>query len=175
MGLTMAAAPDSAHRVRLLPLQIDDLDAAVALERRTYSTPWSESVFRDELAADHRLYLKAVDQDSTLVGYAGLMEVGDEAHITTVVVDPDHRHGRVGTRLVLALIDAAIAHGARSLTLEVRVSNAAAQALYRRFGMGPVGVRKGYYVDEDALIMWAHEIDSEEYAERLDEIRRGIT
>jgi ribosomal-protein-alanine N-acetyltransferase len=71
---------------------------------------------------------------------------------------------------MLRLVSAALEAGARSLTLEVRVSNAAAQALYRRFGMAPVGVRKAYYVDEDALIMWAHEIDSDEYAQRLDAI-----
>jgi ribosomal-protein-alanine N-acetyltransferase len=102
------------------------------------------------------------------------MEVGDEAHITTVVVDPQHRGGRVGTRLMLQLVGAAVERGARSLTLEVRVSNAAAQALYRRFGMAPVGLRKRYYSDEDALVMWAHEIDSPEYAARLEEIRREL-
>lgn len=170
-----STSPDrSHHSVRLLPLTLDDLDDVVALEARTYSTPWSERVFRDELTTDNRSYLKAVDVSGRLVGYAGLMEVGEEAHVTTVVVDPDHRGGRVGTRLMLSLVTNAIERGAGSLTLEVRVSNAAAQALYRRFGMAPVGVRKGYYLDEDALVMWAHEIDSAEYAARLDDIRQEL-
>ncbi|MEX1271287.1 MAG: GNAT family N-acetyltransferase, partial [Acidimicrobiia bacterium] len=100
--------------------------------------------------------------------------VSDEAHITTVVVDPVHRQARVGTRLMLALIDHALASGAGALTLEVRVSNEAAQALYRRFGMAPVGVRKQYYRDEDALIMWVHDIDSDAYSDRLTTIKAAV-
>lgn len=170
-----STSPDRSHQeVTLLPLTLDDLEDAVALEARTYSTPWSEQVFREELTADNRSYLKAVDDEGRLVGYAGLMEVGEEAHVTTVVVDPDHRGGRVGTRLMRSLVISAIDAGARSLTLEVRVSNAAAQSLYRRFGMAPVGVRKGYYLDEDALVMWAHEIDAPEYVDRLDDIGRDL-
>ncbi len=157
----------------LAPLTESDLPQAMDLERRTYSTPWSERVFRDELEAPGRTYVKAV-AGGRLVGYAGLMMVGDEAHITTVVVDADHRGGGVGTRVVLELVDVALSAGAHSLTLEVRVSNQAAQALYRRFGMSPVGVRKKYYVDEDALIMWAHDIDSDAYTERLAGIRESL-
>lgn len=157
----------------LAPLSEEDLPQVVALERRAYSTPWSERVFRDELEAPGRTYIKAV-AGAGLVGYAGLMMVGDEAHITTVVVDAEHRGGGVGTRLVLELVEVALRSGAHSLTLEVRVSNRAAQALYRRFGMSPVGVRKKYYVDEDALIMWAHDIDSDAYSERLEHIRQSL-
>lgn len=159
--------------LELLPLTAEDVEDAVALEARTYSTPWTERVFRDELEAPGRTYIKATES-GRLLGYAGLLAVGDEAHITTVVVDAEHRGGGVGTRLVLELIGRALRSGGRSLTLEVRVSNEAAQALYRRFGMSPVGVRKKYYVDEDALIMWAHDIDSEEYAERLSAIREEL-
>jgi ribosomal-protein-alanine N-acetyltransferase len=157
----------------LASLTESDLPQAMDLERRTYSTPWSERVFLDELEAPGRTYIKAT-AGGVLVGYAGLMMVADEAHITTVVVDAGHRGGGVGTRLVLELVGVALADGAHSLTLEVRVSNRAAQALYRRFGMSPDGVRKKYYVDEDALIMWAHDIDSEAYAERLAEIRDSL-
>lgn len=157
----------------LARLTDDDVADAVELEERAYATPWSERVFRDELAAPGRTYLKAVDQ-GRLVGYAGLMLLGEEAHITTVVVDPSHRGGGIGTRLMLELVTGAVTGGARSLTLEVRVSNAAAQALYRRFGMAPVGVRKRYYVDEDALIMWVHDIGSEGYAGRLESIRQEL-
>lgn len=160
--------------IDLVPLTPADLDEVIALEQATYPTPWSEQVFRDELGAENRSYLKAVDGAGRLVGYAGLMEVADEAHITTVVVDPNHRGDRIGTRLMLDLVTGAIERGASSLTLEVRISNGAAQALYRRFGMAPVGVRKGYYVDEDALIMWAHEIDSVGYAARLASIREEL-
>ena len=93
-------------------------------------------------------------------GYAGLLMVADDGHITTVAVDPAwHRHG-IGTRLLLAAGRAAPWRGAEQLTLEVRCRNAGAQALYRRFGFAPAGVRKAYYADngEDALVMWAHDI-----------------
>jgi ribosomal-protein-alanine N-acetyltransferase len=159
--------------IELTPLTEADLEDAVALEARTYATPWAEKVFRDELAAPGRTYIKAIE-GSRVVGYGGLMVVGDEAHITTVVVDASHRGAGVGTRLMLELIDYALAAGAANLTLEVRVSNRAAQALYHRFGMAPVGLRKKYYVDEDALIMWAHDIRSPEFARRLAGIRERL-
>ena len=84
-----------------------------------------------------------------------------DGHVTTIAVDPAwHRHG-IGTRLLLALAREAIARGATALTLEVRLSNQGAQELYRRFGFTAVGVRKGYYADtgEDALVMWAYEVE----------------
>ena len=102
------------------------------------------------------------------------MLVLPEAHITSVTVDPSRRGREMGTRLMLALADAARAAGARSLTLEVRASNKSAQSLYTKFGMAPVGIRKRYYRDEDALIMWVHDIETAEYRQRLDEIRTGI-
>lgn len=151
----------------------DDLPAVTALERATYATPWSEQVFRDELAQPDRIYLVAFD-GGALAGYAGLMMVGPEAHVTTVAVDDDWKGKRVGTALMLRLVDGAIVNGAAHLTLEVRASNVIAQDLYRRFGMAPVGVRKNYYQNEDALIMWAHDIGGPEYGERLAQIREGL-
>ncbi len=154
-------------------LTTDDVPAAAKLEALVYSQPWSEAMFREEISQPYRTYL-AAEVDGTLAGYGGVMVVGDEAHITTVVVDPDRRGHRLGTRLMLGLVDAALESDARSLTLEVRVSNQAAQALYRRFGMAPVGVRKQYYRDEDALIMWVHDIDGEEFQDRLTDIRSSL-
>lgn len=151
----------------------DDVDRAVELEARVYNQAWSAGIFRDELGQPSRRYLVA-EADGGLVGYGGVMVTGDEAHITTVVVDPARRKERLGTRLMLALSDFARDMGATSLTLEVRSSNTAAQALYRRFGLAPVGVRKQYYRDEDALIMWVHDIDGPEYAERLAAIREEL-
>ena len=151
----------------------DDIEGAAALEARVYPQAWSTAVFRDELGQPSRRYLVA-EVDGVLAGYGGVMVTGEEAHITTVVVDPARRQERLGTKLMLALVDLARESGADSLTLEVRTSNHAAQALYRRFGMAPVGVRKQYYRDEDALIMWVHDIDGEEYSERLAGIREEL-
>jgi ribosomal-protein-alanine N-acetyltransferase len=100
----------------------------------------------------------------------------DDGHVTTIAVDPRwHRH-KIGTRLLLALAREAIDRGATGLTLEVRLSNLGAQALYRRFGFEPVGVRTGYYVEtkEDALIMWAHEVDQPGYTKLLDALDRQV-
>lgn len=157
----------------ICPLAPEDLDAVVELERATYSTPWSRAVFEDELAQPGRIYLVARDERG-VAGYAGLLVVGEEAHVTTVAVAADRRGRLIGTRLMVELVSQVIDAGARHLTLEVRPSNTGAQALYRRFGMAPVGVRKNYYPDEDALIMWVHDIDTPDYAALLADIRGGL-
>ena len=110
------------------------------------------------------------------MGFAGLMLVAGDGHITNVGVDEACRRQAIATRLVLELARRALAEGAVALTLEVRVSNDAAQALYRRFGFVPAGVRKAYYADtnEDALIMWANDIDTPEYRARLFEIEAAL-
>ena len=96
-----------------------------------------------------------------LIGFAGMWMAFDEAHITTIGIDPGHRGLGLGELLLLCMVDAAIARGARWLTLEVRVSNVAAQTLYRKYGFSVRGSRKRYYSDnnEDALIMWSPELD----------------
>src|SRR5262249_47535806 len=97
-------------------------------------------------------------------------------HVTTIAVDPAWHRQQVGTRLMLNLARASVGRGARHLTLEVRVSNAAAQAMYRRFGFETAGVRKNYYAEtnEDALVMWVYDIDGLAYSDRLVAIEAGI-
>lgn len=147
------------------PLTIDDLQAVVLLEAENAPAPWSEGVFRNELAAENRIYL-AADEEG-VVGFAGAMLVADEAHVTNLLVDPPWRRRGIGFELMRSLIEAAVEAGARHLTLEVRSRNEAARALYTRVGLAPVGVRQGYYGDDDALILWAHDIDGDEYLARL--------
>jgi ribosomal-protein-alanine N-acetyltransferase len=140
------------------------------IEEQTSSTPWSLGLFLAEVRRDERDYIVALsDDDERVLGFAGLLYVVDEGHVTTVSVDPKVQRGRIGTRLMLELARRAITRGSDSITLEVRASNKPALALYRRFGFAPSGVRKDYYKDptEDALVLWAHEIDSPAYAERL--------
>ena len=145
--------------------ELSDVSAAVALEAANQPNPWSEGVFRGELAAENREYL-VVDGDG-LIGFGGVMVIGEEAHITNLLVDPDRRGQGHGRALMFRLVQAAIDRGARHLTLEVRSKNEEARKLYGSFGLVPVGVRPGYYGDDDALIMWAHDIDLPEYEEGL--------
>lgn len=147
------------------PMTTDDLGEVVALEAANQPRPWSEQIFRDELAAENRVYLVAVDEG--VVGFGGVMLVGDEAHVTNLFVDPDRRRRGVGRSLMIALAGAAVDGGARHLTLEVRKTNHAARSLYAWMGMAPVGVRPDYYGDDDALVMWVHDIDRPGFLEGL--------
>jgi [ribosomal protein S18]-alanine N-acetyltransferase len=111
-----------------------------------------------------------------IVGYGGLWLTVEDAHVTTIAVDPAHRGKGVGELLLNALIDHAYELGGRQITLEVRVSNTAAQQLYVKYGFQPAGKRPRYYTDngEDALIMWTDSIDAPEYRARLSELRRQL-
>jgi ribosomal-protein-alanine N-acetyltransferase len=162
--------------VQIQPMRRRHLRAVLRIEQQVYPRPWSSSLFLSELALrSTRAYLVArVGRD--VVGYAGLMMTLDDGHVTTIAVDPRwHRH-KIGSRLLLVLAREGIRRGAASLTLEVRMTNKPAQDMYRRFGFVPVGVRKNYYqeVNEDALVMWAHDVDEPAYSELLDSIESGI-
>jgi [ribosomal protein S18]-alanine N-acetyltransferase len=148
------------------PIRDTDLAAVVALETSNQPAPWSEGVFVDELAADNRIYL-LVEEDDRVLAYGGVMVVADEAHVTNLLVDPAARRRGLGRALLTSLITSAVEAGARHLTLEVRASNQPARALYADLGLAPVGVRPGYYGDEDALILWVHDIDRPEFLESL--------
>lgn len=110
------------------------------------------------------------DGTADVVGYAGFWLMVEEAHISTVATHPQWRRRGIGELLLIALIDAAAAIGARWMTLEVRVSNAGAQALYRKYGFEVTGTRRHYYTDnnEDALIMTTPLITTLEYQMKLD-------
>ena len=144
-----------------------DIGSVAALEAACRPRPWSEKIFADELAAENRLYMLA-EESGALAGYGGLMLVGEEAHVTNLLVAPEFRRRGVARRLMADLIAAAVARGARHLTLEVRSKNQAARRLYAGLGLVPVGIRSGYYGDDDALILWAHDIDRLEFLEGLE-------
>jgi [ribosomal protein S18]-alanine N-acetyltransferase len=152
------------------------LRAVVQIEEDAYPRPWSATLFLSELAQRGTRRYMVATLGPLLVGFCGLMIVGDEGHITTVTVSPDwHRRG-IGTLLMLDMAGAAPTLGVRHMMLEVRVGNDAAQSLYRRFGFAPVGVRRNYYTEtgEDAIVMWARDIDTPAYAERLASIEAAL-
>lgn len=145
-------------RVCTQPMRTSDLQRVREIEEASFPVPWPRDAYRAEIE-DNKVawYIVARDEQSQAVGFAGMWVIFDEAHITTLAVDPLRRRQGIGERLLLALIDLAIARGARWMTLEVRPSNRAALALYREFGFRDVAVRRRYYSDngEDALVMWS--------------------
>jgi ribosomal-protein-alanine N-acetyltransferase len=148
----------------------------VRIEEAAYPRPWSATLFLSELAQRSSRRYTVATIGPIVLGYAGLMMVDDEGHVTTLTVDPGWHHRGIGTVLLADLARAAPGLGVRHLTLEVRVGNTPAQALYRRFGFAPVGVRKNYYAEtgEDALIMWVRDIDTPAYAGRLASIEAHV-
>jgi len=134
-----------------------DVGELLEIEREQFPEPWSRRMLLDELAqGESRRYTVAVD-DGVVIGYLGLMFVLDEVHVNTIGVRARVARRGVATSLLEESLAVAVGRGATRATLEVAVSNTAAQALYRRFGFAPVGVRRNYYsrVGEDALVLWA--------------------
>ena len=162
--------------VHVAPMRRRHLRSVLSIESQVYPRPWTMSLFLSELGlrGTRAYFVAKVGRD--VVGYAGLMVTIDEGHVTTIAVDPAwHRH-QIGTRLLLAVSREAVAREVNALTLEVRVSNTGAQAMYRGFGFEAVGIRKGYYAEtnEDALVMWARGADRPDHVERLARIEAGI-
>jgi ribosomal-protein-alanine N-acetyltransferase len=136
-----------------------DIPQVAEIERQSFTLPWAESAFQNELQYKERsVYLVAVDEAERdlVLGYGGYWKIVDEAHITNVAVRKDYRGRRLGRKLMEEIIRSAISNGMLHITLEVRTSNSVALALYESLGFACVGARKGYYSDtgEDALIMW---------------------
>jgi ribosomal-protein-alanine N-acetyltransferase len=155
--------------VIIAPLRTRDLKGILRIEEMVFPQPWSHRLFVEELAQRKSRAYRAAWVDRTIVGFAGQMFIDDEAHVNNIAVDPSW-HGRgLGAVILADLVRTALARGARHLTLEVRVGNDPAIALYHRFGMAPVGVRRNYYpvTGDDALVMWVRDIDSPEYGNRL--------
>ena len=143
--------------LELRALGLADLRAIETIERRSYPTPWSRSMFAGELAKPSSISLGAFEPDThELLGYLIISRYVDAWHVMNLAVDPDHWRKGIGRQLLERLFEDTERDLERGITLEVRVSNAAAIRLYRALGFQPTGIRRGYYTDnrEDALIMW---------------------
>jgi ribosomal-protein-alanine N-acetyltransferase len=143
------------------PMETDDVAAVHEIERLSFRTPWPAYAFEQELQGNRLARYLVARAGDRVVGFAGIWLMVDDAHVTTFGVHPDWRRQGIGRQLLLNLAELSAAIGARRMTLEVRVSNEAAQALYRSFGFEVVGRRPRYYTDdgEDALIMTTPELD----------------
>jgi ribosomal-protein-alanine N-acetyltransferase len=138
-------------------LQLRDLGAIDVIEKQSYPTPWSRSMFAGELAKPSSICLGAYDEETNgLVGYLIISRYVDAWHVMNVAVAPEHRRHGIASDLMERLFELTTGDGRRGYTLEVRVSNEAAIRLYERLGFRARGIRRGYYTDnrEDALVMW---------------------
>lgn len=142
-------------RVVVEPMRIEDVAAVHEIERLSFRTPWPAYAFEQELRGNRVARYLVARAGERVVGFAGLWLMVDEAHITTFGVHPDWRRQGIGRQLLLNVAELSIGIGALRMTLEVRESNVAAQALYRAFGFEIAGRRRAYYTDdgEDALVM----------------------
>lgn len=152
-------------------MTLDDIPAVISLEERSFPTPWSALSYRRELQKNdlsHYWVIRNVAPSCALpplLAYGGYWILGEEAHISTIASHPDYRRCKLGEWLLLKLMADARQHGAREVTLEVRVSNAAAIGLYLSLGFQEVGIRKQYYSStwarpaEDALLLTIFALD----------------
>lgn len=186
------------------PMRVEQLDQVRRIERVCFPTPWPRNAYRREILKNERAHYLVVRTTSEqaprprrrqfplsnllfgrseardVVGYCGVWVMMDEAHITTIAVDPDYRRLGLGQLLIIQMARIALQARATRMTLEVRMSNEHAQALYRKYGFSDGGIRPRYYSDdfEDALIMRSEELGSCSFAERIDageaELRRRL-
>ncbi len=147
----------TASKVEIRRLELLDLNAIERIERDSYPTPWSRSMFAGELAKPSSLSLGAFDPETgDLLGYLIISRYVDAWHVMNLAVAPGFRRRRIASSLLDRLFDLTAGEDRRGYTLEVRVSNDVAIRLYEQAGFRARGIRRGYYTDnrEDALIMW---------------------
>ncbi len=153
--------PDVDHSVALREVKLADIDQMMAIERASFTSPWSSGFFIEEIRVS---YAKSVlaEVEGRIVGYIIYWQLLKEVDIHNLAVHPSHRRHGVGRILLTTAIDGAKGQGTDRVTLEVRKSNQAAQQLYHSLGFEERGVRKGYYSDdgEDAVVMVLDLVDN---------------
>jgi ribosomal-protein-alanine N-acetyltransferase len=137
----------------------DDIDALWVLDQASFSLPWARADFERDLTDNILATYLIAETRGEIIGNAGIWVVQNECHIMTFAVAPEWRRQGIASMLMLEMLKAARLAGATCYTLEVRRSNAAALALYEKFGFESVAIRKAYYEDnkEDAIIMWKYD------------------
>jgi ribosomal-protein-alanine N-acetyltransferase len=169
-------------------MELTDLPEVETIERQSFSNPWPISAYAHEIrGSGPARYLVAslhappcpgngAGRPPCVVGYGGIWMQYDEAHVSTVAVHPACRRQGIGERILVGLLDLALNAGAVEATLEVRVSNEAARALYEKYGFAVVGERRHYYSDngEDALIMTTPQLGDPDWQLRLQALRGAL-
>ncbi|HLQ73118.1 MAG TPA: ribosomal protein S18-alanine N-acetyltransferase [Bacillota bacterium] len=136
----------------------DDITDILSVESTSFNEPWPEDIFYQEIVNNAYANYFVATLNSKVIGYAGLWVVIDDAQITNIAIHSDYRGKGYGEQLFQFMLHQALMLGAQRLSLEVRVSNLAAQRLYEKYGLVPGGIRKKYYTDnqEDAIVMWVN-------------------
>ncbi len=149
-------------------MRSEDAETVAGLDEKCFPTPWSVGAFLNEVHNPSAYYVVA-RANGKIVGYSGMWLVMDEAHITTLGVDPEFRRRKIAERVLIHLLDEAIHRGTRRVTLEVRRHNQAAQDLYGKYGFRVVAIRKGYYTNnnEDAFVMWIEDLRNADFLKIL--------
>ncbi|HEY9644649.1 MAG TPA: ribosomal protein S18-alanine N-acetyltransferase [Coleofasciculaceae cyanobacterium] len=163
----------------LLPLTIDLLPKAVALDQRCLGGLWTLEGYQREIdSLNSDLWvLQPEGADEDIIGLGCLWAILEEAHITVLAIDPRYQRQGLGQVLLFSLLASAHQRGLEWATLEVRASNQAAVSLYRKFGFEEVGKRRSYYQDngEDALILWRKGLQHSEFAQVLEEWQEQVS
>lgn len=141
--------------ISLRYMEKEDIDGVLAVEKESFSTPWTEKLFYDEVENPRTVYFVAETDTGEIVGYGGMWHVVDEGQITNIAVKRNYRGEGVGSKLLGSLINWAKDKGILVIQLELREGNAAAFGLYKKYGFSVVGKRKEYYKNptEDAILM----------------------
>jgi len=163
-------SPTAAPELAFSALTEADLDVILDLEKRVFTDQWTREAMITELNNPCAFYVVG-RSDGRIVGYGGEWIIMDEAHITSLAVEPEARGKRFGERLLIALLQEARYRGARRATLEVRIGNKPAVALYEKYGFRSVAIRKKYYQSdgEDALVMWVNDLFCPEVSDLLNQ------
>lgn len=158
------------------PMADADVKEVLRIEQQSFSTQWPSNAFYQEMHDNKLAHYFVGRVDGRVVAYGGIWVILEDSHVTTIAVHPAHRGHKYGEIMLLHLLDEAIERGASWMTLEVRESNVVAQNLYRKYGFTTVSTRKGYYSDnnENALVMWAGNLKSEIYKNRLKALRSAL-
>lgn len=169
----MKSLPRALH---IEPMRLEHVPSVLHVESLCFVTPWPRNAFQNELTENKLAHYFVGYSGEELVAYGGLWVILEDAHITTVAVHPAQQRQRYGERILIRLLDEAIERGACWITLEVRESNVAAQNLYKKYGFTVVNTRRGYYSDNDenALVMWAGNLKSAIFQERLAALKASL-
>lgn len=137
-------------------MTLEDVSLVYEIECASFGSPWSKESFEEEIQINDKAFYLVLEYEGQVVGFGGMWLVFDEVHVTNIAISPAFRGKGLGAFLVKEMCQRVISRGFKYMTLEVRVTNSVAIALYEKLGFVSAGIRPKYYIDtgEDAMVMW---------------------